>query len=110
MKKYVIMIDDQYEYDLYVDEKGNDKTYSLHYSQSDFWGQSRSKLALRMTDNGNGIKFNRSLRVMDYCDMGHVRLLLNFAKANTKNKAELESVINVYSVALNSVSAKPIEL
>lgn len=110
MKKYVIMIDDQYEYDLTVQENRNGITYSLFYSQTDFWNQSRGKLALKLTDDGNNFKFNKNLKVLDYGAMSQVRLLLNFAKATATNKAEIESVTNIYSVVLNSVSAKPIEL
>jgi hypothetical protein len=111
MQKYVIMIDDEYEYDLFVDKVKDTTTYVLFYSQSQAWSSNtRGTQAMKMIDDGNGVKFTKNLKVMDYIDYAQARILMNFAQASSTNRAELESVTNVYSVALNSVSSKPIEI
>jgi hypothetical protein len=74
-----------HEYNLTVIKHGEyERTISLFYSMSEEWTDDvRGEMALSMTDNGNGVKFDRKLKKLDYSELLHLRILLNFEHKTT---------------------------
>lgn len=68
-----------HDYDLKVVTTDEGDVFSLHLSNGDQWNESvKGKLVLSMTNNGNGVKFDRKLKNLDYSELVYLRILLNF--------------------------------
>ena len=80
-KKYLIYCNTEKKHLFTIDviESGDDVTYKLSRSHDDTWSEPGEEL-LSLSDDGNGVKFDRKInKNLDYSDLGHLRLLLNFA-------------------------------
>lgn len=71
--------DGTHEYDLTVELTDEGEVFSLFLSNGEQWNSDvKGQLELRMTDDGNGIKFDRKLKKLDYSTALYLRILLNF--------------------------------
>lgn len=111
-KKYVVLSDGQHEYDIF--ESTNDKGHrilKLFHSQEDFWNaRIRGKLTLKMVDTGNGVRFSKNAKSLNYSELAEMRLLMNFAKNTDENPAERNGKYEVYSRVENSVSGESLTI
>jgi hypothetical protein len=84
-----------HEYDLVVINHGDyGRTINLSHSMSHQWMTDvRGELVLSMTDNGNGIKFDRKLKKLDYSELLYLRIMLNFEHQTTSNLLDRENYI-----------------
>ena len=81
-----------HDYDLTVESNGDVKVFSLHLSHGDQWNNDvKGDLVLEMTDNGNGVKFDRKLKKLDYSEFLYLRILLNFEHKTTDNMFDREN-------------------
>lgn len=79
-KKEYLAIDNEglHDYDIIVEDM-EDKgvKYSIHMSRGEqYQTHAKGELVLSMTDTGNEIKFNKSLKEMDYSELLCLRILL----------------------------------
>ncbi len=78
MKKYKVLIEDNYEYDIVVEKNTKGTKYSLFYNDMDIWTlHTKSKLVLSMFDNGNNVKISKVKQRMEYDEFFNLRILLN---------------------------------
>ena len=106
IKKYVVLSDGQHEYDILdsTNNKGH-RVMKLFYSEAEFWNASiRGKLVLKMVDTGNGVKFSKNTKSLNYSELAEMRLLMNFAKSTDKNPAERNAKYEIYSRVEDSIS------
>lgn len=86
--------DGNHEYDLVVIDHGNTfavRTIELYHSNGEQWtSEVRGQLALSVTDNGNGVKFDRKLKKLDYSELLYLRIILNFEHKTTSNELDRE--------------------
>ncbi len=111
-KKYVVLSDGQHEYDIIesTNHKGH-RVLKLFYSQEDFWNPKiRGNLVLRMVDTGNGVRFSKNAKSLNYSELAEMRLLMNFAKSTDENPAERNGKYEIYSRVENSVSGESITI
>ena len=108
-KTYVVLDNGQHEYNIIERERKNGRTLSLHYSQADFWASRiRGKLAMKMTITGNGVRFSKNAKSLDYSELAHMRMLMNFEQAtdsNEYNRLKLQVL-----TSMNDTNTKPIEI
>lgn len=88
-----------HDYDLVVINHGGNfaiRTISLYLSKGEQWTDSvKGELVLSMTDNGNGVKFDRKLKKLDYSEMLHLRIVMNFEHKTSGNQLDREDYIVV---------------
>ena len=80
-KKSFMVLDHKgtHEYDLTVELTDEGEVFSLFLSNGEQWcSDVRGQLELRMTDHGNGVKFDRKLKNLDYSTVVYLRILLNY--------------------------------
>jgi len=63
-----------------------------------------------MVDDGDGVRFSKLSKKMDYTQFGQLYLLLSISKSTDENPIERESRCEIYSVVENCVSGEPIRL
>lgn len=90
-KEFMVLDEEgQHEYTIIVDDDGEAKKYSLYTSSGIQWSEEyRNKLQLSIIDNGNGLILNRSIKKLDYSELLHLRLLIDFENnfdSNSQNK------------------------
>ena len=111
-KKYIVLSDGQHEYDILdsTNNKGH-RILKLFYSQEEFWNASiRGKLILKMVDTGNGVRFSKNGKSLNYSELAEMRLLMNFAKSTDENPAERNGRYEVYSRVEDSVSGESLTI
>ncbi len=80
-KKEYMVVDHTglHDYDLTVVTTDEGDVFSLFLSMGEQWNESvKGKLVLSMINNGNGVKFDRKLKNLDYSELVYLRILLNF--------------------------------
>lgn len=84
-----------HEYNLTVINHGEyERTISLLFSNGEQWTDGvKGEMALSMTDNGNGVKFDRKLNKLDYSELLYLRILLNFEHKTTHITLDREDYI-----------------
>jgi hypothetical protein len=93
-KKTYMVLDHNgtHEYDLTVVYNDEGKEISLYLSNGEQWDSIvRGELMMRMTDNGNGVKFDRKLKKLDYSQFLYLRILLNFEHKTSDIMLDRES-------------------
>jgi hypothetical protein len=93
-KKTYMVLDHNgtHEYDLTVVYNDEGKEISLYLSNGEQWNSIvRGELMMRMTDNGNGVKFDRKLKKLDYSKFLYLRILLNFEHKTSDIMLDRES-------------------
>ena len=92
VKKYIILSKDGlHEYDLTVEDTKKGEKFSLFTSNGEQWNEPhKGKLLLSMTNDGDGIKFDRKLKVLDYAQLLYIRILVNFEHQNDRNPKNRE--------------------
>jgi hypothetical protein len=93
-KKSYMVLDHNgtHEYDLTVVYNDEGKEISLYLSNGEQWNSVvRGELMMRMTDNGNGVKFDRKLKKLDYSQFLYLRILLNFEHKTSDIMLDRES-------------------
>ncbi len=79
VSSYLVFDNNSHEYDLVVTKKGNKTTLELFHSSNEVWSEHvRSTSAMKIVENGNGIKFNKKYKKLEYDDAEYIRFLLNF--------------------------------
>lgn len=97
-EKYMVLDHEgNHEYDLVVTNH-NDldgvRTISLYHSMGEQWtSHVRGDLVLSMIDTGNGVKFDRKLKKLDYSQFLYLRIILNFEHRTTSNLLDREDYI-----------------
>lgn len=80
-----------HEYDLVVIKNCDGRTIELYHSMGKQWlNHARGELVLSMTDNGNGVKFDRKLKKLDYSQLLYLRIILNFEHKTASNVLDRE--------------------
>lgn len=84
--KYAIFdSDNSHEYDVSVLTKKNGvKTFNLYYSGNTEWTNPNT-LAMSITDTGDGIKFDKSFRKINYMELAMLRILLTIENKTDDN-------------------------
>jgi hypothetical protein len=111
-KKYVVLSDGQHEYDIVdtYNDKGH-RILKLFYSQEEFWNaNNRGKMVLKMVDTGNGVRFSKNAKSLDYGELAEMRILMNFAKSTDENPAERNGKYEVYGRVENSIDGLAITI
>ena len=93
-KKTYMVLDHNgtHEYALTVVYNDEGKEISLYLSNGEQWNSIvRGELMMRMTDNGNGVKFDRKLKKLDYSQFLYLRILLNFEHKTSDIMLDRES-------------------
>lgn len=104
-KKYmVISKDGLHEYDLLVETVKHGNKFSLHYSEGKQWFEhTKGKLAISMINTGNDIKFDRTIKNVDFAMLLHIRILINFehqTDVNLKNQEKYRVIENKVIIKL----------
>ena len=104
-KRYIISDENgNHEYDLTIENNDDVKVLTLSFSYSKEWVEHiRGTVAMQMFDDGNGVRFSKKLKHLDYSELLHVRLLINLeykTDSNVCNQAdytalEVADVINL---------------
>ena len=70
-KRYMVLDqDDLHDYDIEVAEGECGVLFSLFYSKGTQWNENiKGTLALSMFNDGNGVKFNKKLKKLDYAEL-----------------------------------------
>lgn len=80
-EKYLVFINELHEYDILLEMKGDVKTYTLNKSHNSEWTEhARGEFCFKLTENGNGIKFNRSIAKLNYSEYEQINILINFER------------------------------
>ena len=86
-----------HEYDLVVIDHGNTfavRTIELYHSMGEQWSsEAKGQMVLSCTDNGNGVKFDRKFKKLDYSELLYLRIILNFEHKTTSNELDREDYI-----------------
>jgi hypothetical protein len=87
-KKYIVLNrDGLHDYNIEVEPIKGGRKISISNSEGEHWrSQAQGKLQLSMKNNGNGIKFDRKLKGMDYHELLCLRILINFEHQTDKNE------------------------
>ena len=71
----------------------NDDTITLYRSNSEHWSPDcQGEELLSVTDDGNGVKWSKSIKKMDYSDLLHFQILCKALHDRQLNKQTLISV------------------
>jgi hypothetical protein len=92
-KKTFMVLDHNgtHEYDLTTELTDEGEVFSLFLSNGEQWNaEVRGQLELRMTDDGNGVKFDRKLKNIDYSLVLYLRILLNFQHMTERGALDRE--------------------
>lgn len=81
-KNYMVLNHEgEHEFDITQEFIGKSEKYTLFRSNSPTWNQlAKGEKLLSLVDDGDGIKFDRSLKSLDYAELFELRILLNFAQ------------------------------
>lgn len=85
-----------HEFNIIVEHKKKTTKYSILTSESDVWTY-KNDLQLSMVNNGNGIKFDRKIKKVDYSLLMCIRILTNFEQmtdVNPINQIKYEVVLD----------------
>ena len=63
-----------------------------------------------MVDTGNGVRFSKNVKSMDYGELAEIRLLINFNKSTSENSAERNAKYEIYSKVEDSVNVDDITI
>lgn len=88
-RKEYMVIDNEgvHEYTIIVEETKEGERFSLYTSNGSQWNaHARNMLCLSFVNDGNGIKFDRKLKELDYSELLYVRLLVNFEHQTDRNE------------------------
>lgn len=109
IKTYVVLDNGQHEYNIVEKPRKNGRILSLYYSNADFWtAHTRGKLAMKMTITGNGVRFSKNIKSLDYSELAQMRMLMNFEQATDSNEYN-RLKLQVYT-SMNDTTTKPIEI
>lgn len=91
-KRYMVIAKDGvHEYDLFVEPVKHGNKFSLHLSEGDQWVEkAKGELVLSMTNTGSGVKFDRSLKNVDYAMLLYIRILISFEHQTDENPLNRE--------------------
>ena len=81
--------DGLHEYNLEVKETKKGEKFSLFTSNGEQWTTKNEHL-LSMTNHGNGIEFDRKFKDIDYSELLHIRILINFENKMDTNPMNRE--------------------
>lgn len=98
IKNYLVLSkEDGHEYDIAVSE-GDNTEYKIYASKNAIWQENvKGELFYTMIDTGNGVKFirpaGRSVNLVDYDELCHMRILLNFRNQLESNNREVFEIV-----------------
>ena len=104
-QSYIILSDDGlHEYNIVVEQTKKGTKFSLYRSEGEQWReQAKGELIMAMTNNGNGVKFDRKLKNLDFSELLYVRILVNFehqTDKNPKNRLKYRVIENKATIEL----------
>jgi hypothetical protein len=80
-KKLYVFEDGLHEYTIIDKETTKGREISLWYSEAEHWtSHTRGTLILTMLVTGNGVKFSKSTKSLDYGELHEMRLLMNYER------------------------------
>ena len=92
-KKEYMVVDQEglHEYTIVVENTDKGERFGLFTSNGSQWyDHAKEELQLAMTNDGNGCTFDRKIKKMDYSELLHVRLLVNFENQTDKHELNRE--------------------
>lgn len=82
----VIDHEDIHEYDIVKELTDDGEKITLFRSNNPVWtSHARGERLLSLVNDGNGIKFDRKFKSLDYAELFELRLLLNFEQQTDDN-------------------------
>lgn len=92
-KKTFMVLDHNgtHEYDLTTELTDEGEVFSLFLSNGEQWSSDvRGQLELKMVDDGNGVKFDRKLKNIDYSLVLYLRIILSFQHQTERGALDRE--------------------
>lgn len=89
-----------HEYTIVDKETHKGRKISLFHSDGEHWtSHTRGTMVMKMTVTGNGVKFSKNTKSMDYSELFFMRLLMNYERETDTNgynklKSQIYSVDN----------------
>lgn len=96
LTKHFIVLDNKnnHEYDVFVEDKKNKRVFSIYTSDNETWNAShRKEHLLTMTNNGNGIKFDRKIKKIGYDELEYLKILISVEDKLTKEELKCKYTI-----------------
>jgi hypothetical protein len=85
-KTYHVFEEGNHEYTIIEKETPNGRKISLFYSDNEQWtSHTRGELAMKMVVTGNGVKFSKNSKNLDYSELHYMRLLMNYERETDSN-------------------------
>jgi hypothetical protein len=97
-KKEYIVFDEEglHEYNVTKEQTDKGIKLSLYHSNGSQWNEhARGELLLTMTDDGNGVSFDRKIKDVSYSELLHIRILLNIRYQTEDSEPNREKLIAV---------------
>jgi len=80
-----------HEYDIVKKLTDEGEKITIYRSNNQIWhSHVRGEKIMSITNNGNGIKFNKNIKELDYGDLVVLRLLINFEHQTDANPVNRE--------------------
>lgn len=89
-----------HEYTIIDKPTNKGRKISLFHSDAEHWtSHTRGTLVMKMTITGNGVRFSKNIKSMDYSELFAMRLLMNYERETDFNeynrlKSQIYSVDN----------------
>ena len=99
-KRYHVFEEGLHEYTIVDKETTMGRKISLFHSDGEQWtSHTRGTMVMKMTVTGDGVKFSKNIKSMDYSELFAMRLLMNYERETDTNgynklKSQIYSVDN----------------
>lgn len=110
LRKFHVFENGLHEYTITDKPTKNGRVISLFYSEGEQWtSHTRGEFIMKMKVTGDGVKFSKNTKSLQYDELHEMRLLMNYERETDTNELNKEKSL-VYEITEDSVSAKPMEL
>lgn len=110
VKTFHVFSDNLHEYVIIDRPTTKGRVISLYHSHAEHWTtHTRGTLTMKMTVTGNGVRFSKNIKSMNYSELFEMRLLMNYERETDSN--QLNNVKSlVYQVTENCVNGNIIKI
>lgn len=85
-KTFHVFDDGLHEYTIIDKPTTKGRIISLYHSKGEQWTiNTRGTLTMKMTVTGNGVRFSKNVKSMNYSDLYEMRLLMNYERETDTN-------------------------
>jgi hypothetical protein len=90
-KRFHVFEEGLHEYTIVDKPTTKGRKISLFYSDAEQWtSHTRGTLVMKMTVTGNGVRFSKNTKSMDYSELFAMRLLMNYERETDTNEHNRE--------------------